>query len=359
MVNVSPKLHNEHPISASKCWLHEDLTLDNGRVVFASKLGITVTEQDFITYMSFYNVEKFSVTRLTIYEKQYLPHPFVKSVLELFQRKTRLDGIPEEYVNYMIAKNMANSTFGMSVTDPVRDELEYIDNEYRKERANLVDSIKRYNENKRRFLFYPWGVWITAYARRNLFTGIESVGSDFIYADTDSIKMLNRVSHESYFNHYNMTIDAKIAAAAAYHRISEEEFKPVSPKGVQKVLGIWDYEGDYDDFKTLGAKRYLYSAGGNLHLTLAGANKQKARDYLNDSGDPFANFDDGLVIPSNSSGRLTLTYIDDELEGTLVDCNGVPYYYHEKSSIHMEKSEYSLTMSNDFINFLKGVQELE
>lgn len=325
----------------------------------AERLGITVTEQDFITYSNFYQWDEFSVTNFRYYDKHYLPKNFVKAVLDLFATKTRLDGTPEEYVNYMISKNMLNSVYGMSVTNPVRDEIEYTDGEYIKTKADLEKAIDTYNKAKRRFLFYPWGVWIAAYARRNLFTGIEAVGDDFVYSDTDSIKLLNPDSHRSYFDAYNLRVTSKISLAAQYHHIDESEFSPLNPKGKAKTLGIWDYEGIYLDFKTLGAKRYMYRDDSGHHLTLAGANKKMTMKYLEQTGDPFENFNDDLRIPPDYAGRLTLTYIDNPTSGVLVDCNGVPYRYEEKSCVHMEKSEYNLTMSDDFLNYLKGVQDLE
>ena len=49
------------------------------------------------------------------------------------------------------------------------------------------EEIQKYNDSKNRFLYYAWGIWVTAYARRNLWTGILAVGKDYIYSDTDSI----------------------------------------------------------------------------------------------------------------------------------------------------------------------------
>ena len=43
-------------------------------------------------------------------------------------------------------------------------------------------------------------------------------------------------------------------------------------------------------------------------------------------------------------------------EGDVVDVNGVPYHYHELSSIHMEKSEYNLSM-DEFEKYLKGLKD--
>ena len=359
------KLKNEHPIPRSKCWYCENPLVDNGRIVMADALAITVTEQDFITYSHFYDWEDYTISNLRYYDKQYLPHEFVKAILTLYKNKTTLKDVENEEINYMISKNMLNATFGMSVTNPVRDEIMYLDDDtYKTIKPVLQEAIETYNKNVRRFLFYPWGVWITAYARRNLFTGIEAVGDDFVYSDTDSIKYLNPEKHEKYFQQYNQEIMKKISLSAQFHRIDESEFSPLNKKGKAKTIGLWDYEGVYSKFKTLGAKRYLVEETESdgrtkLKATIAGANKKKAAEYLEKTGAPFENFDDNLRIPAVYSGRLTATYIDDEHDGYITDYLGETYHYHELSAIHMEPSEYCLTMSDEFINYLKGAKDLE
>ena len=370
--NVRPRIFNEHPISRSKCWLCEGDILesgktgtpliDNGRIVYASRLGITVTEQDFITYTRYYKYSKMEVYNIRWFDRMYLPHQFIDAILGLYEKKTMLKDVEGEEINYAISKNMMNAAYGMTVTNPVRDEYVYTGaegNPFDTVKADLAEAIDRYNKSVRRFLYYPWGVWVTAFSRRNLFTGIESVGKDFVYSDTDSIKLLNYENHRQYFDEYNEEIFDKIETVSRFHRIDPERFSPRNRYGEEKTIGLWDFEGVYDEFKTLGAKRYLVRTGDKFKLTLAGANKQRAMEYLIGTKDPFGNFDDSLVIPPEYSGRLTLTYIDHPLEGTVVDCNGVPYHYREESSVHMEKSTYELTMSDDFLNFLKGAKQIE
>lgn len=363
-----PKRHQDHPISSSKCRELEWYTLDNGRVVTASHLKTTITEQDYFVYKEFYDWERCEIRNFMYYEKQYLPKNFVLAILDFFEKKTTLDGIAEEYVNYMLSKNMLNAAYGMIVTDIVRDEHKYpSDHDLKKQKERealqkrnperIEEVISKYNDNVRRFLYYPWGVWVTAYSRANLFSGIIELDEDYVYSDTDSVKGINIDNHEEYFKRYNDQIIKKIKAAAAYHKIPEEKFSPLNPKGKKKTLGIWDFEGVYDSFKTLGAKRYLVEKKGVFTLTLAGANKKKAMEYLL-TGDPFNGFSDKLVIPKESSGRLLLTYIDDETEGDIVDANGVQYHYTELSSIHMEASEYHLSMSDSFIKYLKGIRDI-
>lgn len=374
IIGLTPKRWNEHPISRYKCWVCENAIVDNGRVVMADRIGTTITEQDFFVYCEFYSWDKIEVRNLRVFDKNYLPTNFVQSILGLYEKKTILKDVDGEEINYMISKNMINAGFGMIVTDPIRDELVYQDDVFYAIPKNIEEGIERYNNNIRRFLYYPWGVWVTAYARANLFSGIIEMGDDYVYSDTDSIKSLNTDAHQQYFDAYNKQIMDKIKTASEYHHIDVSQFMPYTKKGKQKVIGIWDDEGIYKKFKTLGAKRYLttreisrspieddnvvFQLTEMKHtITLAGSNKKKTMIYLRKTLDAFGNFNDGLVIPPENSGRLSLTYIDDETEGDIVDMFGVPYHYHELSSIHMEASEYNLSMSEEFIKYLEGYED--
>lgn len=359
---LMPKLFHEHPISRYKCPVCENAIVDNGRIVMAEHIITTITEQDFFVYTEFYTWDRIEIKNLRTYQKNYLPKNFVQAILNLYEKKTVLKDVEGEEVNYMISKNMINASYGMAVTDPIRDELMYSDNTFYTIPKNIAEGIDKYNTNIRRFLFYPWGVWVTAYARANLFSGIIEMGDDYIYSDTDSIKSMNTERHEDYFKAYNAQILQKIEAASQYHNLDKSLFAPYTKKGKQKIIGVWDDEGIYDKFKTLGAKRYLTMKGvqstePKYMITLAGSNKKKTMEYLVGTGDPFGNFTDGLSIPPENSGRLILTYIDNETTGTVVDMFGVPYEYHELSSIHMEKSEYNLSMSEEFVRYLEGLRD--
>ena len=359
---LMPKLFQEHPISRYKCPVCENAIVDNGRIVMAEHIITTITEQDFFVYTEFYTWDRIEIKNLRTYQKNYLPKNFVQSVLNLYEKKTVLKDVEGEEINYMISKNMINAAYGMMVTDPIRDELTYSDNAFYTIPKNIAEGIDKYNTNIRRFLFYPWGVWVTAYARANLFSGIIEMGDDYIYSDTDSIKSMNTERHEDYFNSYNAQILDKIELASQYHNLNKSLFAPYTKKGKQKIIGVWDDEGVYDKFKTLGAKRYLTMKGvqstePKYMITLAGSNKKKTMEYLVGTGDPFGNFTDGLSIPPENSGRLILSYIDNETAGIVVDMFGVPYEYHELSSIHMEKSEYNLSMSEEFVRYLEGLRD--
>lgn len=365
LTNVFPKVDYDHPISRSKLIKFEGITEDNGRIVSAELMSLTMTEQDWFVFDSFYNYEHIEVRMFRIYEKRFLPKPFYRAILELYKRKTILKDVEGEEINYMISKNMLNAAYGMIVTDIVREviEYDYENSEYTKPvKPDLEEAIEKYNKATKRFLFYPWGVWVTAYARRNLFSGILACGDDYIYSDTDSIKIFNPDKHMDYINNYNNKLLNKIEKIAAYLGIDSTEYAPKNKKGVSKPIGIWEYEGTYKRFKTLGAKRYLYEKqDGKYVLTVAGVNKKKACEYLvKKYGDPFKGFTHDLIVPEEYSGRLTLTYIDKPCDGVAKDYLGNTCEFHEKSFIHMEPSEYNLTMSSEyrgFINLIYGIKE--
>lgn len=369
-----PKIHYEHILSESKCFVCEGYVVDNGRLSFSEHIKTTMTEQDYFSMSRFYEWDKIAISNLRVYEKEYLPKPLVNAILKLFSDKTKLKGVDGEELNYTISKNMINASYGMIVTDPVRDELEYSGDEFHKVPANVEEAIEKYNKNIRRFLFYPWGVWVTAYARANLMSSIVSMGEDYIYSDTDSNKCLHPENHQQYFDIYNSQVKEKIIRSSGHFSIPIENYMPKTVKGKEQIIGTWADEGIYTRFKTLGAKRYMVSKihrerfvdngldvfveWEEYELTVAGVNKKKATAFLKTTGDPFKNFKIDLIVPDAYSGRLLLTYIDEETEGDIVDYTGIPYHFHELSSIHMEPTDYSLDRSDAFCDYLKGVVDI-
>lgn len=146
-----------------------------------------------------------------------------------------------------------------------------------------------------------------------------------------------------------------------YYGINYEELLPKTIKGIEKPLGVWDWETKdniYKKFKTLGAKRYMVYQGDELSITVSGVNKKQAVPYLREQytiDDCFENFNDGLVIPEEFTGKLTHYYIDKEYKGTITDYKGVTTDYDSLSGIFLEPTAYNFDIQADYINFLKGM----
>ena len=357
--NIRPKLQTDNIISISHCWKHEGkYQTNNGRVVWAEHIYTTITEVDFVCISWFYDWDEMEIANFRRYEKAYLPTPFVEAVLKLYKDKTELKGIDGKEAEYGLKKGMLNSCYGMMVTDICKSEITYVDDEWGEEEGNLSEQIAKYNKGFGRFLFYPWGIWVTAYARKNLYTGIREVNEDYVYSDTDSLKMLHGDRHTDYINEYNEYVTKKIHDALLWHWLPWNTAAPKSSDGVAHPLGVWDYEGHYDRFKTLGAKRYMLQAGDKYSLTVAGLNKKQAMEYISDkSENPFDFFTNEMDVPAEFTGKLTHTYIDDEISGTIVDYMGNIGTYHELSAVHMEHAKYSLKLSAVYAAYLLNIQE--
>ena len=59
-----------------------------------------------------------------------------------------------------------------------------------------------------------------------------------------------------------------------------------------------------------------------------------------------------MTVPKKYSGRLIVTYLDEPMDGIIKDMYGKQYEFHELSGIHMEPSDYNLTMSDIYLSLL-------
>lgn len=379
LYNVESKFIADNPLSASKCEITGKKEIDNGRIMSADKIKTVITEQDFMTIKEFYNIGDIKILTIYRYVKNYLPTEFIKAILDLYKIKTELKGVDNRETEYLNSKEMLNSEYGMTVTDILRDTIEYKNDEWGIGEMDIENEIDKYNNKFDRFMFYPWGVWVTAYARRNLFTAILELKGDYIYSDTDSVKFINRESHLDYFNRYNFMLEKKLQKAMKYHNLNMELVKPKTIEGKEKLIGEWDYDGDYSYFKTLGAKRYITVSKDVIVLTVSGLNKNYALPYILDKceikyekqngkckmlGQPnikkvFDFFSEGMYIPKGKTGKNTHTYIDDEFGCVVQDYKGKYCKVHEKSCIHLDEADYKLSLAEDYLNFILGIRTVK
>ena len=357
--NLRPRIYQDNYLSESKAIKLEKPIINNGRIFSADMVGTTLTEVDYSIMKQSYEWDSISVGNVKAHHKNYLPKDIIKSILELYQGKTELKGVEGSEVEYMLSKGMLNSIYGMSVTDIIQDTHEY-DDSWGVTPANIEEQIDKYNKSKTRFLYYTWGVWITAYSRRNLWTGIVAMGDDYVYSDTDSIKLLNYENHKEYINNYNELIVRKMNNMMDYYKLDKKLLAPKTITGVKKMIGVWDYEGTYTRFKTLGAKRYLIEEDGRLELTVAGLSKKNGIKYMLDycGGNHekvFKMFNDKLYIPKEHTGKNTHTYIDHEMTFQATDYLGETVEVHTKSGVHLESAEFTLSIAKQYGIFLNNL----
>ena len=362
---LQSKLSFETYLSESKCDVLENPIINNGRVFKADTVQTTITDIDFKILYKCYTWDSIEIANVHKFYMQYLPKPILLAIVELYEKKTTLKDVSGKEVEYLVNKGMLNSVYGMCVTDIVRDNISYEDDwqleKYTIEMMN--EQIEKYNNSSNRFLYYPWGVWVTAYARKNLWNGILEIGIDYVYSDTDSIKFLNYEKHTEYINRYNLDVERKLKKMCKFRQIEFERLKPKTIKGVEKMIGVWDFEGIYTHFKTLGAKRYLVRSKKDekLHLTVAGLSKQNGVEYMlricnNDYEKVFANFNDDLYIPENETGKHTHTYIDSPITSMITDYQNNVVEVTALSGVHLSPCEFTLSISQQYSKFLHDLR---
>lgn len=392
--NLMPIVEYENPLSLSRCITAGKVITNNGRIVSAEKLRTTITELDYDTLTKFYSWSSYKILNLRIYKRGYLPKALINAILKLYEDKTSLKGVFGKETEYLVSKNMINAAFGMMVTSIIRDDIQYSDHWF-KEVADVESQLTGYNKNFNRFLFYGWGVWVTAHARHNLFSAITEFGEDYVYSDTDSIKGINFDQHTDYFEHYNQRVLEQLLTMCNHYNIPFERCRPKTKKGESKLIGLWEMEKPYAYFKSVGAKRYIYMyEDGFVNMTVSGLNKKFAMPYLiakwndipfdseefatiqkayNNDYDCmqkviasnydytaiFASFGDGFFVPAGHTGKMTLTYIDKPTSGIITDYLGNESVFTELSSTHMEPQSYYMSLVGDYIKFLEGVQYVE
>ena len=362
----------ENIISDSKCfYISSDAIINNGRVVSASSIKTSITEIDYENICQFYTFEKIRVNNMWISRKDYLPKELLECVLYFYKNKTELKDVEDKEKEYLILKGMLNAIFGMMVTDPVKPIIEFDGKDFNINFSNIQECLDAYNTRYDKFLVYEWGIYCTAYARRNLFTGVKELKEDYIYADTDSLKYTNFNKHKKYFDTYNAIVLKKIEKVCKKYKFDINDFSPKDIYGVTHTIGLYDYDDHYETFKTLGAKRYMVEyakdskhykdAKINYNLTVSGLNKKTAIPYLYDLSKKenksiFELFNEDMFISGEYSGKLLHTYLDDKQEFDCIDYLGNKEHVISLSGVHLEPSSYSLSLADKYKNYLNHIQ---
>lgn len=317
-------------LSREKCRNIINGAFDNGRILTADYLETSLTDIDLRIVCEHYKGDFVHLAGY-IAKYDYLPRELVRVVQKYYEDKTALKDVKGKEYYYMKSKNKLNSCYGMTAQDPLKDCILYIANEeknpYKKDPEKTKEAlIERYR--KKGFLPYQWGVWVTAYARQELQTGIDLCGRNFVYADTDSVKYLGEID----LTHYNTEKKALSKKNGAYAK---------DPRGEIHYMGVYEHDADYYAFKTLGAKKYAYvqNKGGKCHVTIAGVTKTKGGAELDKHGG-LAAFSPGFVF-KDAGG--TMSVYDDRVRPERVKIDGHDLYIGKNVSIIQTTYEVGLT----------------
>ena len=355
MTNIKCKYFN-HFISTSKC---SDIkgypNYDNGRIISAKEITITLTDVDFKFILDTYTYDSYEILECYYSKYNYLPKEYVNFILDKYVLKTKLKNVEGKEIEYNREKQTYNSLYGMTVTNTIRNEVEFVNHEewIEKEITNKEIYEKLHKAKKRGFLNFAWGVWCTAYARDNLLRRVIELDEYACYMDTDSIKLVQGYD-KSVFDKYNQSVEDKIRMVCKARNIEFERYAPSDIKGNPHLLGVFECETGkgrtvtYDEFITQGAKKYAYSVDGEIHITVSGVPKSKGASCLT----TLDEFRDDLVFDFERTNKLTLAYNDNQKPVEITDYTGRKYTVKDKSGICMLPTTYKLGKALDYAELI-------
>lgn len=284
---------------------------DNGRILYAEHITVTLNEDDCRMYELMYKWEDVEILDIKVSRRGKLPEWFLKVVRHYYKQKALLkrkglDGTPE----YALAKACVNALYGLCVQKQHFDKIHFDTPElphiWSVERMTIKDHegdmIEKYLENlgldneslrkrhgKPKIILSPyWGIWVTSRARRRIIECIMgqpsdpdmltdmSMSNDCIYSDTDSVYLKNYEKHKAFFERWNEVITKR------NRELFGDDFDLLGDLGTfddVAIKGVDDHGNDIKSvsysFKTLGAKRYIkFDRFSNVETTIAGLPKK-------------------------------------------------------------------------------------
>lgn len=354
MLNVSLRnpLWGAPYLSRDKCRNVIGGDYDNGRILRADYLETTITDVDLRII-----IEEYSADDMIFYDVRHarygpLPSPLIAETIEYYRRKTKLKDVTGQEVYYTKAKNKLNAIYGMMAQNPVKRRIIYTQEGQVDPETGMLDyypedttsDAELLDQNNRRaFLCYQWGCWVTAWARYRLEEGLRLAhgpGAEFLYCDTDSVKYLGTIDWTAY-NAERIAFSTRTGAYAD------------DPQGVRHFMGVFEQEHDMSEFCTMGAKKYVYrdAKKGKLVCTIAGVGKTAGAEELEAAGGITA-FHDGFTF--YKAGGLEALYNDKpDIESWEVEPGRrVPI----TANVVLRESTYTLGLTAEYLRLLRGVR---
>lgn len=242
----------------------------------------------------------------------------------------------------------------MSATDPIHQEIKYNGGDYTRSGYDSMTAEEIEKALKGASFPYQWGVYTTAYARKQLQDAIDLCGDKLIYCDTDSVKTLGDVP----IFKLNDELKKRAEAVGAYAD---------DMKGKRHYIGVFEPDGHYRQFITQGAKRYAYiKDNGRMGVTVAGVTttideKTKWKDENEEEYHPsFAveelkslkRFKPGMKW--TKAGGTQAVYNDaDDFDYTDPETGKI---VHISKNVSIIPTTYVMTHSRDYALLLKEIQ---
>jgi hypothetical protein len=113
-------------------------------------------------------------------------------------------------------------------------------------------------------------------------------------------------------------------------------------------MGVYEMDGEYKRFSTLGAKRYAYDdMRGDLHITISGVSKNAAAELGS-----LENFHEGFIF--QHPGKTENDYVDFPVSNTLIVNDRL---IEITSYVIISETTYNLSLSDSYRNLLRLIED--
>lgn len=378
--------------------------IDNGRIRYAQKMTVCLTDCDYALYKMYYKWDELKVIRAWKAEAAPLPDYFLHTIWTNGVKKQTLKGVKGMEVEYMLAKGKFNSGYGLCCKQPVFSEYklhnevtatgyhttETVNHKYFGTSEIFEHSYSKYqgeaktvsegeckeidfSDSVRSSILSPyWGIWVSAFARYNLLSCMKKVSdesewksNDVVYCDTDSMYMLNGAQHQHIIDDWNGWAAQRVAERLP------EGYEPLRKLGQFDNIALDESGGvseTFDRFKTLGAKRYVkqyVSQKKHKHIktlynkqsvTVAGLPKGTLENYCRKHKlnifDEFRDELDFSIEGAPELVKLARTYHDEVVK---IMVNGE--LMEEYSSCTLYPSTFKISLDKLYRAYLHGIIE--
>lgn len=245
--NVKPKMmmgwENKYIDLKNPIW-------DGKGILHADEMRVMITEVDLKIYKIMYMWDDISINAAWIAHSNPLPAYLRTTIKQTVRHKQKLKHSGVTGNEYIEAKGDVNMLYGLTAQKLnmtiCNKEGQGVGQEYNKIISNKI-------------LSPFWGIWTAAYTRlqqAELIRDLTCNGLHSIYGDTDSVYC---VGNKDYFKTVVKEHNYKVK------RINENK----KLQGELADLGMWTVE-EYNKFKSLGCKRYMYETDGKLIYKCSG-----------------------------------------------------------------------------------------
>ena len=242
----------------------------------------------------------------------------------------------------------------MSATDPIHQEIKYNGGDYLRSGYDTMTAEEIEKALKGAAFPYQWGVYTTAYARKQLQDAINLCKDTIIYCDTDSVKTLGEAPIEK----LNDELRKRAEHVGAYAD---------DMNGNRHYIGVFESDGHYRQFITQGAKRYAYiKDNGRMGVTVAGVSTEidEKTEWTDEDGAKYhptfaveelktlKNFKPGMKW-TKAGGSQAIYNDADSFDYTDPETGNV---LRISKNVAIVPSTYVMTHSRDYALLLRDIQ---